>query len=61
MVTSEPPLATLYELQTAYDVAGLYNLLEIIEARETLKEIAHKKVKAEIEAKKNNPKGKRGR
>lgn len=45
VVTNELKLATLHELQTVYNTADLYDLLEIIEVDAEMKDIAAEKIK----------------
>ena len=38
IITADPRLATLYELQTVYSVADVYDMLEVLEANSTLRD-----------------------
>jgi hypothetical protein len=43
VLTAEPRLCTLHELETIYSVEHLYDFLEIIEAKSAVEEDFHKR------------------
>jgi len=45
LTTCEPPLAKLWEFHSIYSLSHVYDLLEILDAKECLVEIAHEEAK----------------
>ena len=55
VLTFEPRLCTLHELQTVYSLDDLYDFLEIIEVHSALKEEGIRKAEAQaVQAARNN-------